>query len=165
MSQEREREKEITYDISFLDCSISSTRHDREQSWFLAPRSICVCVCVCVCVFCVLCVLRSRSTVHWNKWSFAATRAWDRRYWPCETRGVARIASSPPPRCSALTTTRKAAVCHNSFRSRPRCSSEEGSPNAPARLAVHRCTLSTGNGAAFIELPSGSSPRNHPKKC
>jgi len=52
MSQEREHEKEITYDISFLDCSISSTRHNREQSLFLAPRSICVCVCVYVCFVC-----------------------------------------------------------------------------------------------------------------
>lgn len=118
--------------------------------------------CVCVCVLCIM--YRDHVTPFVKINELLPRLARDRRYWPCETRGVARIVLSPPSRCPALTTTRKPAVCHNSFRNRPCRSSEEGSPNAPARPTAHRCTLSTGDGAAFIGFPSRSSPRNSSKK-
>lgn len=97
----------------------------------------------------------------------------DRRapiYWPCVARRAARIVSSPPPRSAgSLTTTtttslrRRAAVCHDSCWGKPRRASVV-TPEAPARPEAHRCTfLSTGDGAAFIELSSRSSPEIHSK--
>lgn len=53
------------------------------------------------------------------------------------------------------------AVCHDSLWSSERPRSSVAIPNAPARHAAHRCTLlTTGGGATFIDLLSGSCPRN-----
>lgn len=55
-------------------------------------------------------------------------------------------------------TVRKTAVCHNPFLRSERFSSSVETPNAPARLEAHKCTLLTDSGAAYIELNIGIIP-------
>jgi hypothetical protein len=70
-------------------------------------------------------------------------------YWRIIARRVARIVSLPPPRCPALTALiRKTAVRHDPCRNKFRRAVRDDF----RRPGSSRCTLSTGNGAAFIEL-------------
>lgn len=147
------------------------TRRNRGQSRFLAPRSIyiymlilriyhSVCICVYMCDRSTVCGNNRRACAVIRDWKWSALLAVIRRGAPNREHRFVNAAAAT----FAMTRKEKAAVCHDSCRDKLGPASEEAPTNAPARPEAYRCTLSTGNGTAFIESLSGSSPGIYRRK-